>query len=66
VATMRRAVFFGFVVFMLFTFLRLIANRVTPSEARDLPQRAASNKQNLSNTSPNVRSFAVSAAQDDA
>ncbi|PYK38999.1 MAG: hypothetical protein DME60_10390 [Verrucomicrobia bacterium] len=45
--------------------LRSIAMLVIPSEATDLPQRAVSHKQNLSNASPNVRSFAVCAAHDD-
>ena len=56
---------FSFGHSMLVASLRPIAMLVIPSEERDLPRRVASHKQNLSNASPNVRSFAVCAAQDD-
>src|SRR6266446_10239162 len=53
------------VLLLLVVSLRSIAMLVIPSEERHLSQRAASHKQNLSNASPTVRSFAVCAAQDD-
>src|SRR5437870_12510144 len=64
-ATIRRGALRVFLVILVFVSLRSIAMLVIPSEARDLSQRAASHKQNLSNASPTVRSFAVCAAQDD-